>query len=526
MKHRHYQTGLLVLVTLLAAACDIRPADAPVAERVIYRGNGGEPGSLDPALADDIHAFNILIDLYEGLVTEAADGALKPGVAESWLVDDDGLSYRFELRADARWSDGSPVVAADFVRAFRRLATPATASTYATLLDAIEGFDEALAGEAPADGIGVTATSEDSLTIRLERPAPHLASLLALPIAYPAHPAGIGTGITNGAFVLDARQLGGAISLMRNPHYRAADSVRLDRVVYLPVADAATELNMYRAGELDITHSVPADFNAATAGAMQAELRVAPMLALYYLAFDLTEPPLDDPALRQALSLAIDREQLVTLLGRGERAAYSIVPPGVAGYAGGDYAWRDLDSSEREQEARDHYRRAGFGADRPLSVRLLYDVGDVHERVAISVVSMWREVLGMDVELEKREWAYFLDSREQRDQWDVMRFAWFGDYNSPMTFLEIFHSASPQNLARYANREYDEALRRAGQSAGPEAAAVLRDAEAALIRDYPIAPLYFFVSKHLVKPRVGGFADSAMDRHPSRFLYLVDENER
>jgi len=523
MSFRTLRTALIAGLALTLAACDMTP-DTPAAERVVHRGNGGEPGSLDPALADDVHAFNILIDLYEGLVTEAADGSLMPGVARSWTVSNDGLIYTFELRDDARWSDGSPVIADDFVRALRRVASPATAAAYAFLLEPIYGFTEALAGQATVEEIGVTAADAATLVIELARPAAHLPALLALPVAYPAHPQGVESGISNGAFVLESRQAGTAVTLARNPNYREADKVAPDKVVYLPIVDLAAELNMFLAGELDITNSLPPDFSSRVPESARPGIRIAPMLALYYLAFDLTEAPFDELALRQALSLAIDRDELVAVLGRGERPAYSIVPPGTAAYEGREYAWRAFSSKERENEARRHYALAGYGDDRPLSIRLTYDVGDVHETIALAIESMWREVLGVDVELDKREWAYFLDTRFAHHEWDAMRFAWFGDYNSPMTFLEIFASNHPQNFARYSGAGYDGLLGAAGREPDQgKAAAIMRGAEASLMEDYAIAPLYFYVSKHLVSPRIGGFEDNPMDRHPSRFLTFNDE---
>ena len=510
--------GLLVAGLALVPACDITQSPAPTAQRSVVRGNGGEPGTLDPALADDVHAFNILGDLYEGLVTESADGRLVPGVAASWTISDDGRTYTFSLDQAARWADGTRVTATDFVRAFRRIATPATASTYAVLLEPIEGMSASLAGDAPPDRLGVQAVDDETLVLSLNRPTNHLLSLLAMPVAYPAHVDG---NIGNGAFVIESREPGGAITLVRNPHYRDSRNVRIDSVTYLPVADLNTELNMFLAGEIDITNSVPAEFIRTTDGKIGGNLHIAPTLAVYYLAFDMTAAPLGDARLRRALSMAIDRQAIVSILGRGEIPAFGIVPPGVDGYHGVAYEWQSMSDSGRRQAAEGAFREAGFGEENPLSLRLLYDTGDVHETIAVAIAAMWRDVLDIDVELEKREWAYFLDSRARRNEWDVMRFIWFGDYNSPMTFLEIFASDSTQNLARYQNDLFDEALQLASGSADAmESADAMRKAESLLLDDYPIAPLYFLVSKHLVSHRVRGFEDNALDRHPSRFLAI------
>ncbi len=517
---------LLILLSLSVlpaiAACE-RPGDVSVdndVRRVLQRGNGGQPGTLDPAIAEDIHAFNVLTDLYEGLVAQAANGDFVPGVAESWQLGDGGLSYRFTMRQDARWSNGDPVLADDFVRAFRHVASSKTGSAYAFLLEPILNFAEINAGNRRPDDLGVTAVSDRVFEIHLSSPASHWLSVLTMPVTFPSH-GSADQSISNGAYTLKERQVGGAIRLRKNPHYWAAASVAIDDVVYLPIVDPIAEYNMYRAGELDITNTIPSESIRSARDSFGNQVRIAPSLALYYLAFDLGEAPLDAHSLRQALTMAVDREQLVTLIGRGERAAYGVVPPGVAAYESAAFHWQDLSKDDREQRARELYALAGYSPANPLSINLVYDAGDIHERVALAVTAMWREVLGVETRLDKKEWKYFLDTRDQRGEWDVMRFAWFGDYNAASTFLDIFRAGNSQNLAGYQSARYDELLAAAARHNDVQAAAsLMHDAEAQLIGDYPIAPLYFFVSKHLVKPHVLGFEGNVMDRHPSRYLRL------
>jgi oligopeptide transport system substrate-binding protein len=510
------KTGMLLwllALSILTAGCDSgrEPGATSTASSVIYRGNGGDPGSLDPALAEDIHAFNILTDLYEGLVAESATGELVPGVAESWTISADGLTYTFTLRDDARWSNGEAVTSADFVRAFRRVADPATASVYGFLLEPIQA---------------VLASDEKILQLTLVGPTPHILSLLSMPIAFPT-PASIAAAsdveafVGNGAYRLAEHIVGGPTRLQRSPSYWDASSVAVDEIVYLPIVDPATEFNMYRAGEIDITNTVPPEHIQSLKESLPDQVRIAPSLALYYLAFDLTEPPLDNGLLRQALNMAIDRQQLVSLIGRGEQAAFGIVPPGVAGHVGAQFQWRDLSDDERMRKARALYRQAGYSEKSPLSIKYTYDVGDIHQKVALAVSSMWRDGLGVDVNLEKMEWQYFLETRERRSEWQVMRFAWFGDYNHASTFTNIFRSGDPQNLSAYANPEYDRLIDSASSAAdAANRSALMSEAEALLLADYPVAPLYFFVSKHLVRPGVGGFAPNVLDRHPSKYLFL------
>jgi oligopeptide transport system substrate-binding protein len=252
---------------------------------------------------------------------------------------------------------------------------------------------------------------------------------------------------------------------------------------------------------------------------MPDHVRIAPSLALYYLAFDLTEPPLDDRLLRQSLNMSIDREQLVSIIGRGEQAAFGIIPPGVANHDGARFAWHNLPADEREAQAQELYRRAGYSDETPLAIQLTYDAGDIHEKIALTVSAMWRDVLGVDVTIRKMEWQYFLATRENRSEWQVMRFAWSGDYDDASTFTNIFRSSDPQNLSAYANPDYDQLVADASaERNGQRRAATMKAAEAMLLDDYPIAPLYFYVSKHMVIPEITGFESNALDRHPSKFL--------
>ncbi len=446
---------------------------------MLRRGNGGDPGSLDPALAQDEHAFNVLADLYEGLVVHGPDGSLLPGAAAHWSVAADGLTWTFRLRDDMRWSNGEALAASHFAAALARVKDPAVAAPLSFLLDPV---------------VAIEARDDVTLVIELAAPTPHFLSVLAMSVALPVWSDAAPGTVSNGPYKLDSWQPGELLRVVRNEHYRDPLSVNFDAVEYYPIADPATELLRYRAGELHITATVPPASLDALRRERPDELRIAPRLAVYYLAPDLTEAPLDDPAFREALSRAIDREALVNVLGRGEQPAFGFVPPGIEGYEPARYDW----SAEALPELA------------PTTITLLYDTGDVHETIALAVASMWRERLGIDVRLEKREWKYFLASREQRADWDVMRFAWTGDYAHPTTFLELFLSGSPMNLPGYENPDYDRLV----------ADGDYARAEALLLADFPVIPLYFYVSKHLVSPTVAGFEGNPLDVHPSRYLSL------
>jgi len=485
---------------------------------MLVRGNGAEATTLDPALAEDIHSFNILIDMYEGLVAESATGEIIPGVAKSWQVSDDGLVYTFELRGNAQWSNGDRVVAEDFVRAFRHVADSNTASFYASMFGAIVNFRDAAVGNKPSDSIAVRATSDTRLEIRLSAPTSHFLELLALPTALPRHESG-NRLVSNGAYQIQSEDTIATVELVKNPFYWDASSVYFETVRYLPIIDEMAEFNMYRAGEIDLTHNIPDAMVQRELAVNSSEVRIAPSLAFYYYAFDVTEPPFDNPKLRQSLSMAVDRQVITELLGRGDAPAYGVVPPGVANYVGASYDWSMQPSTIRLDAAKHLFGDAGYSDSNPLEITLLYDAGGIHEKVAVAISSMWKQHLGFETALVKREWQYFLDSRDQRGDWDIMRFAWFGDYNAPSTFLEIFLSSSPQNLSGYSGTSYDAQLRAAVNSQDFSAAnTLMRSAEEILIGDYPVIPIYFFVSKHMVDESIGGFETNVVDRHASKYL--------
>ena len=503
------------------------PLESPV---VLRRGNGGDPHTLDPAKAEDNHAFRVLTDLCEGLVTLDASGNVVAGAAETWTLSDDGLKYSFQLRQGLVWSNGEDLTANHFVAGFQRTLAPELASTYGFLLHSVRNAKEVALGSLPPSSLGVSAPDPQTLVIELDSPAPHFLAVLAMPVAFPFL-AGPPTGgdkladpqpfVGNGPFLLDDWTPGHRIRLQKNPLFHDADSVHIDTVEYYAIQDLLSELNMYRAGELDITASVPGANVEELRVSRESELQIAPSLAIYYLAFDLSEAPFDDVALRQALSMAIDRRALVDVIGRGEQPAYGLIPDGVSAYTPSRYDWQSLGDAERRSEARRIFESSQHHGDESLQLKLTYDVGDVHEKVALAVSSMWRDVLGIEVELDKREWQYFLETRDNRDEWQIMRFAWTGDYNHASTFTDILLSASPQNLPGYQNPRFDSLAAAALAEQDTDAQAQLfASAEAEMLSDYPIAPLYFYVSKHLVGPTVLGFEQNVLDRHPSRYMRL------
>ena len=500
----------------------------------LRRGNGPEPETLDPQLARTDAAFNILRDLFEGLTAVGADGAAVPGAAESWTVTPDGLEYRLTLRAGLRWSNGDRLVAEDYVAGMRRLVDPKTASPYAQFIDPILNAPAITRGEKPPEALGVSAPDDRTVVVRLAAPAPYLLGLLAQPPTYPLHRASFeangtayarpGKLLSNGAFVLDDWLLGSHVVARRNPHYWNDAATRLERVHYVHVGDAGTELRQYRAGQLDVTYVVPQQQFSWIKRNLAGELHIAPQLSVYYYGFNLTRPPFKDrPGLRRALSLAIDRDRLVTAVtGVGEAPAYGWVPRGVWNYAPQRFDYADRPFAERVAEAKRLYAEAGYSAERPLQVELRYSSGDTHNRIAVAVASMWKDALGVETSLYAEEFRALLQSIQARQDTEVFRSSWVADFNDAYTFAQLLKSDFGINLTGYANPRYDALLAEAvGQADPARRRAILEQAERVMLADHPVLPLYFYVNKHLVKPWVRGWTDNVMNVAYSKDLALA-----
>ena len=506
-------------------------AQAMGAGQMLRRGNGAEPQTLDPGRAQGIPESNILRDLFEGLVTDDVCGHLIPGVAHTWSVTPDGLTYTFLLRDTARWSNGDPVTAQDFVFSLRRTVDPATGSQYGAILEPIANAREIVSGKAKPDSLGVEAQDTHTLVIHLHRPAPFLLGILAHQAAYPVHPATVvrygldfarpGRLVSNGAYRLKDWVVQSHVLLERNAAYWDDGHTRFDAVHYEATEDIFSELKRFRAGELDITETVPATQVGWIRKHLPGALRTAPYLGVYYYGLNLTKPPFrDNPELRRALALAIERDILTgKILHSGEQPAYGFVPP-MPGYEGATLPEARMSREERWEKARELYAQAGYSTQRPLEVELLYNTQSDHKIMAVAIAQMWKQVLGVRVRLINQEWKVFLQTRQEKRDTQVFRAGWIGDYGDPETFLSILASWHEMNDTGYASKVYDDALETA--MAEPDAMRrmqLLRSAEQILLQDLPVIPLYFYSSKHLVSPDLGGFAGNIMDRHPSRWLY-------
>jgi oligopeptide transport system substrate-binding protein len=491
----------------------------------LVRGLGPEPDSLHIHAAQGLSAINLLREIREGLLTYDQHGQLAPGVATSWQVLDGGLRYRFALREQARWSNGDPVVADDFIRAWRLAVAPATAAANAALLGAVENARDILAGRLEPAALGIEALSSRQLEVRLSQPAVWFPEILAHPVSFPLHPdasADPRTAPVNGAFKIARLTPHALVRLEANPQFHAAPELALESVDYLPIEDPASELARFRAGELHITETLPPGRFEWLRENLGRELQVHPYLGSFWLGLNLKRAPLSgNPALRQALALAIDRETLVgKVLGAGELAAWSIVPPGLDGYVPQLADGAALDRGRREALARKLFAESGAGRDGPLRLELRFNSSSQHRRVAVAVAAMWKQVLGVHTQLLNEEWKVFVNNRRQGVRTQVFRGGWIADYADAASFLDLFRAENEQNWSFYANADFDALMRQADVKQGSERIVRLQEAESLLMRDMPAIPLYYYVSRHLVNISVRGFHPNVRDIHLSRYMDL------
>jgi len=545
MRPRRAALALLLspLFLLQLAACSSRESAvpqtatgaaasaAPSTSRLV-RGNGPEPDSLDPQRARNVESANVLRDLYEGLTIVGRDGAPAPGVATSWSVGADGLRWTFVLRPQARWSNGDPVVAADFVAALRRLVDPATGSQYAQVVEAIRNAPEVIAGRLPPTALGVAAPDPATLVIELASPTPYLPGLMShwstMPVHGPSlarHGAGFvkpGNLVGNGAFRLIAWVQGAQLDLERNRHYWNDAATRLDQVRFVTQSDENAEYQRWRSGELHVTATVPRGQFDNIRRDHGAALRLGPQLGTYYFGINLDREPFrSKPGLRRALSLALDRERITTAVTRvGELPADGWVPPGTFDYTSQSFDYAGRSMAERIAEARRLYAEAGYSAANPLRFELRYNTGDVHNRIAVAAAAMWKQALGAEAALVVREFKVLQQDVDAR-QVDLFRSSWIGDYNDAYTFLQLFKSDFGINTPHFRDARYDALLIAAAREVdAAKRRATLEEAERVLLAAHPIIPVHFYVNKHLVSPRVQGWYDNVMNVVYSRDLAL------
>ncbi|MCW5549462.1 MAG: peptide ABC transporter substrate-binding protein [Opitutaceae bacterium] len=534
--HRLFFGVILGLFAAMQSGCWSREnaVDRGSRAQVLHRGLGADVADLDPHVITGLPEINVVSALFEGLVAEdPVDLSPVPGVAERWEVSADGLTYTFRLRADARWSNGDPVTAADFVASFRRVLTPALAADYASMLHVIEGAQAYHRGASGDFGeVGVHAPDARTLVIRLEHPTPHFLSLLTHPVWYPVHLPTLersgdsarrggtwtrpGQLVGNGAFTLREWRPGKVIVVEKSPGYWDAAAVRLNAIHFHVTDSVEAEERMFRAGQLHITEALPVGKVETYRRARDGALHISPFLDTYFYRLNVTRPFLNDRRVRRALALAIDRDAIVEKITRGgQQPAYSFTPPGTAGYR------PPADFQGGADAARALLAEAGYPGGRGLpAFELLISSSGNHRVIAEAVQEMWRRELGVTVNLLNMEHRTLLAQRRALD-YQILRSDWIGDYLDPNSFLEIFTGASGNNHTGWRHPGYDALIYEAARTADPARRHdVLRRAEALLLDEAPIIPVYHYTTVRLVHPAVRGWHATLLDRHPYKHVWL------
>jgi|HubBroStandDraft_1064217.scaffolds.fasta_scaffold00061_32 oligopeptide transport system substrate-binding protein len=526
--------GIIAAALTMTVPAPVR-AEELAESQVLRLGNQTEPGTMDPQLSEGIQDSNIERDLYEGLVTHDKEAKVVPGAAESWSISPDGLVYTFKLRADGKWSNGDPITAEDFVWTWRRAVDPATGSKYSFLYSPIKNAEDIVAGAIKdPTALGVRAVDPLTFEVTLKAPTGYFLGAICHHMFMPLDRANVekfgsqftraGNLVSNGAFQLKEWSPQSRIVAVKNPNYWDAGRVKLSEIDYFPIENQNEELKRYRAGELDVTNDVPADQVDFIRQNLPKELTITPFLGSYYYGFNLDRPPFkDNPKLRQAVAMVIDRKAITDqILKTGEVPLYSWVPPGIAGYRPQTVSFADMPMDQRIAAAKQLYQEAGYGPDKPLSIELRYNTSENHKKVAIAIASMLNKSLGIKVSLVNSEFKVFLEDRKQKKVTELFRAGWIGDYSDPNTFAELLLSDSGLNDMGYNNPDYDRLVKSAARTVDPERRMqLLEDAEKLVVTDLPMAPIYSYVKKVMVKPYVVGFEPNILGEFYGKEIHLL-----
>ncbi|WP_298328006.1 ABC transporter substrate-binding protein [Asticcacaulis sp.] len=490
-----------------------------------------EPQSLDPHKAGTWE-YHTLIDLFEGLTATDASGSIIPGMAESWTISPDGLTYLFRLRPEQKWSDGHPLDSTDIIWSLRRSLAPVTGNQVAYSLKSIRNAMEVINGNLPGTALAVSAPDARSVRFELAYPDPSFLEALSTQAAFPVPRhivdqkgdawAQTGTFISNGAYRLLEAVPNSHVRLERNPFFHDASAVMTDLVTYYPLDDNATALKRYRGGELDVLSDFPLESLPQLRRDFPDEIRITPAIGLQAVMVNTRKPPLNDVRVRRALSLLLDRDAIADkLLQSGERGAYSYTPPHLTGYAPPRIEGANMDRAERVKKATALAAEAGITKDKPIRLVFRYTTNRQSKRVAIAIASMLREI-GVTVELVNTESRVTLRDYKAGN-FDLAMYQFSNAISDPIEFLEpMLGRDGYLNLSGYNDPAFDALLTRARQTQNPaQRADLLAQAEMLALAAVPYLPLYHIASRSLVSPKIKGWVDNAGNLHPSRYISIT-----
>lgn len=538
--HKRSLSSLAIIFTAMFTAAPavsaVIPAGTVLAEKQeVTRHLKDEPASLDPIKSVGLTEAQVMRDLFEGLVNQDSHGKPIPGVAQSWSTTDN-KTWMFKLRPDARWSNGDPVTADDFVYSWRRLVMPENTSPFAWFgaLAGINNAQQIIDGKLPADQLGVEAIDKRTLKITLDKPIPYFPSLTANFSLFPVHAKTVekygadwikvGNLVGNGAFILSDRMVNEKIVLTPNPFYWDHANTVITKVTFVPINQESNATNRYLAGDLDITESFPKQRYQKLLADIPNEVFTPDQLGTYYYAFNTQRAPTNDARVRKALSMTIDRNLIAKkVLGTGEKPANRFTPDVTAGFKPQKGMYDNASQKELDEKAKALLHSAGYGPNNPLRLVLLYNSSENHQKIAIAVASMWKKKLGAEVKLVNQEWKTYIDSRNTGN-FDVIRASWIGDFNEPSTFLSLLTAQHSGNIPKFNSKRYDEVM----ASASIETNEELRNryynqAEEIIAQEAPIAPIYQYTNGRLIKPWLKGYPiENPEDVAYSHSFYIIE----
>jgi len=538
-KNRNLKTFICCLILAQVSCSFNRETNVASGNRgqILHFGNGDEPQELDPHVTTGIPEYQIQMALFEGLVSlHPKTLTIQPGVAQSWTVSDDLMTYTFHLRKNARWSNGDTVTAHDFVYSWKRALTPEMGDLYVYMLYYLKNGEEYAKGEIKDfNQVGVKALDDYTLKVDLIAPTPYFLQLLDHHSYYPVQRSTIekfgtisergtrwtrpGNFVGNGPFKLKEWKMNRILIVEKSPTYWDAARVKLNEIYFYPIPNKTTEERMFRAGQLHITEDIPSEKISIYKKEHPGVVHITPWVGTYFYRFNTTVKPLNDVRVRRALALSINREEIVKSVTKGgEIPAYTFTPPGINGYTSSARLEYNV------EKARELLAVAGYPNGKGFpELEIMFNTDEKHRQVAIAVQEMWKKALNIHITLSNLDWKVYLDKESHLD-YQISRAGWIGDYLDATNFLDLFISDGGNNRTGWSNPQYDKYLHEAALTAKQDDRyAIFQKAEQLLMQEVPVVPIYTYTRRRLIAKSVRGWEDNMLDRHPYKYVSLETE---